>query len=435
MVTLPKNDRSCGWIKILPWRDENYSLSRFIRAKWVIVGAGYSGLSAAITLAENNPNDEIILLEANKAGEGASSRNSGFLLDSTLNDGHLSDNGLSAYKSKYDLNKKSLDVVRDLVKKHQIDCSWNECGKYHVAADLNNEQKLKNFNKILDELNIENQFIDTDELETRLGTAYYKKAVKTKGSVLLQPAALARGMIKALPRNVSLFENTPVLKINHGNPHIILTRNGKVVAENLIIAVNGFMPGLGYKKNRVFPLLLTASLSRPLSRKEQAKMKNIDEWGVLSANPMGATLRYTNDHRLLIRNTVEVSSSLNMDRSKLSIRQKYHLESLRKRFPFLPDDILRYTWSGITCISSNNANIFEQRADNLWMVGCYNGGGIGLATLFGQQIAYKAMDQKNDTIKHIFQRPKPNWLPPQPFLNWGIRLKLAKDRTNAKIEN
>ncbi len=434
MSILPFNNQNCGWIDILKPRTHNAALNRNLATKWLIVGAGYSGLSAALTLAKNLPNDEIILIDANGAGEGASARNSGYLVDSTLNDGHLSDSGLSAYKQKYELNKRGVDLVKQMVDDHSIECGWNECGKFYSSSTFNNREKLQTFTKLLDELGINNKFYEQDKLSQELGTSFYKMAVKVFGGAMLQPAALARGLVDALPQNVKLYENTAVVNIEHGDKHIVTCKGATITADNLIIAVNGYMPSLGIKKHAAFPLLLTASLTRPLTKPEQSQMNNTSEWGVISANHMGATLRYTADNRLMIRNTVEVSATLKLSSEKMQRNIAQHLAGLKVRFPFLDNDIIQHSWAGITCISANNANVFEEIYNKCWVIGCYNGGGIGLGVLFGQEIAYTALNKTTENIRLISARPKPSWLPPQPFLNWGVRLKLANDRRKAKNE-
>ena len=68
------------------------------------------------------------------------------------------------------------------------------------------------------------------------------------------------------------------------------------------------------------------------------------------------------------------------------------------------------------------------------MAGCYNGSGIGVGTLFGEQIAIKASNENSDEIKIIEKRNKPTWLPPQPFLNFGIKSRLFYERLRAKSE-
>ena len=94
------NDKSCGWINDLSPRNNVKLLSRNQECNWLIIGAGYTGLSAARKLSEIYPNQKIIIVDAQLAGEGASGRNSGYLVDTTLNDGFTSNKELSNYKKK-----------------------------------------------------------------------------------------------------------------------------------------------------------------------------------------------------------------------------------------------------------------------------------------------------------------------------------------------
>ena len=94
------NDNSCGWINDLNKRSDIKILNKDKFCDWLIVGAGYTGLSAARKLSELHPNEKIIIVDAQLAGEGASGRNSGYLVDTTLNDGFTSNKELSNYKKK-----------------------------------------------------------------------------------------------------------------------------------------------------------------------------------------------------------------------------------------------------------------------------------------------------------------------------------------------
>ena len=94
------NDNSCTWINDLSPRQNVKTLEKSKNCEWLIVGAGYTGLSAARKLAQIYPNKEIFLIDAQLAGEGASSRNSGYLVDTTLNDGFTSNRDLENYKKK-----------------------------------------------------------------------------------------------------------------------------------------------------------------------------------------------------------------------------------------------------------------------------------------------------------------------------------------------
>ena len=95
-----RNDNSCSWINDLNPRSNIKTLEVNQDCEWLIVGAGYTGLSAARKLSQLLPNKKIILVDAQLAGEGASSRNSGYLVDTTLNDGFTSNKELENYKKK-----------------------------------------------------------------------------------------------------------------------------------------------------------------------------------------------------------------------------------------------------------------------------------------------------------------------------------------------
>ena len=94
------NDNTCSWINDLNERSNLKTLDRDKSCEWLIVGAGYTGLSAARKLSEIHKNQKIIIIDAQLAGEGASGRNSGFLVDTTLNDGFTSNKEFSNYKKK-----------------------------------------------------------------------------------------------------------------------------------------------------------------------------------------------------------------------------------------------------------------------------------------------------------------------------------------------
>ena len=432
---VPKNDPGCGWLNLLPPRSANPALNQTLDCPWVIIGAGYTGLAAARTLAQLRPNDQIILIEAEAAGEGASARNSGYLVDSTLNDGHMSENGLSHYKQKYHLNALGVKTVADFVERYNVDCDWNASGKYHATALEKNETKLRTFSRTLDDCEIANSLIEAPALRTRLGTDFYRMAVHTEGGVMLQPAKLARAMIEALPANVTLYEHSPVLNwTQSGSRHELTTAKGHLIAENLLVCTNGFIPSLGLKRDRVFPLTLTASLTRRLTDSEFQSLGSPKEWGLLSAQAMGATVRLTGDRRIMIRNSAETLWSINMTPAQLTQRVQGHRDGLRKRFPSLPSNLIEHSWSGITCISANSANLFEQLSPTLSVAGCYNGGGIGLATLFGEQLAYQASGAQTNEMDLIQQRPTPSWLPPKPFLHLGVKARLIKDRYLGQLE-
>ncbi len=429
------NDNNCGWIDYSNRRTDIKKLEKDLSCDYLIVGAGFTGLSAARKLGQINKNKKIILIDSQLAGEGASSRNSGYLVDTTLNDGFVSNKDISNYKNKAAIYKLGIKAVKDFIEKYQVDCDWNECGKYFASSRLEDEKKAEKFSNLLNKLNFENLIFHKDELKKRLGTNFYKVGVFTKGGILLHPGKLINAMVKALPDNIILYENTTLLKWRKSNNHIDCTfEKSKIKTKKIIFCTNGFLSNLGIKKRYNFPITLTASMTRPLNEKEFKSIGEPKEWGVLPIRPMGATVRMTKDRRILIRNTAELRNPNVMSKQELNKRTYFHKIGIEKRFPTLEKDIINSSWSGIVCRSGNSSQIFEKIDTNIFVAGCYNGSGIGVGTLFGEQIALMVEEQNSEEISIIQSKKQPNWLPPQPFLNIGIFTRLLFEKIIAKSE-
>ena len=429
------NDNSCSWINDLNPRTNIKTLKSNQNCDWLIIGGGYTGLSAARKLGQLYPNQRIILVDSQLAGEGASGRNSGYLVDTTLNDGFTSNKEIENYKKKAEIYKLGIQSVKKFIKEYQVDCDWNECGKYFASSKVEDKKILINFSETLNKLGFDNKLLNCKDLSKKLGTDFYNIALYTKGGILLHPGKLVRAMIDTLPENVELFENSSLLRWKKNKDFIMsYFKNGNINSKKIIFATNGFLKSLGIKSNYNFPITLTASMTRPLNEKEFETIGRPKEWGVLPVRPMGATIRMTKDKRLLIRNTAEVHNPFKMSKSDLDKRVINQKIGIKKRFPQLPADIIQSSWSGIVSRTRNSSQIFEKIENNIFVAGCYNGSGIGVGTLFGEQIALKASNENSKEIEIIESRDKPTWLPPQPFLNLGIYTKLVYERIRARSE-
>ena len=429
------NDNGCSWVNDLIPRTNIQSLQSNEDCEWLVIGAGYTGLSAARKLGQLYPNQKTILIDAQLAGEGASSRNSGYLVDTTLNDGFTSNKELNNYKKKASIYDLGINTVKKFINEYQVDCDWNECGKYFASSNREDQKILTNFSDTLSKLGFEHNLLSNNELLKRLGTSFYNVALHTKGGVLLHPGKLVRAMIDVLPSNVSLYENSSLL--NWSKQKNIISCNFKnaiINTKKIIFATNGFLKSLGIKSNYNFPITLTASMTRVLTDEEFRSIGQPKEWGVLPVRPMGATIRMTKDRRILIRNTAEVHNPFKMSKKDLDKRSANQKIGIKKRFPQLPDDIIKSSWSGIVSRTRNSSQIFEKVDDNVFAAGCYNGSGIGVGTLFGEQIAIKASNENTKEIEVIEARNKPTWLPPQPFLNLGVKTRLIYERFKARSE-
>jgi glycine/D-amino acid oxidase-like deaminating enzyme len=421
---LPQDDRTNGWSGILPPRQAKPALSGDQSADWVVIGAGYAGLSAARRLAENRPEDRIVLLEAGEAGENASGRNSGFAIDLPHNLGSSLEE-LEGSRRFMRLARAAIAELGETVASAGIDCDWTRSGKYHTAVSPRGvRQVLEPFARELEALGEPHTWIDKDGVAEKLGSAHFTAAVYTPGCILMNPAALTRGLADSLPANVSLFEHTPVTQVDDRNGVQLTTPSGTLRAPKLILAVNGFAERFGFLKRHLLHLVAHASLTRPLSAEEQKRFGVPEPWGLTPANAFaGITMRYTNDRRILIRQGLDYCPSQRFSESARAAVSRQHKALFDARFPMLPEVGIEHTWSGFVCLSRNGAPGFGQVAPNIWVAVCQNAVGVTKGTIGGLLAADLACGRDNPLIADMASLGQPSTLPPRPFLDLGVRAR------------
>ena len=432
---LPVNDNGNGWSKILPPRTPKAALGGKHRCNWLVIGGGYVGLAAARRLAENRPDDSILLLEAGEVGENASGRNSGFAIDlphtTSSNKDELE--GSHRYMA---LARAAIEYHETQIERHRIECDWSQRGKYQTASSRAGiGEYLEPFMQELDALNEPYTWIEKDDLARRLGTTHFEGAVYTPGCRLLNPAALVRGLADSLPENVTLCENTPVIELDPAAPVRAVTPQGEVVADSMILGVNAFAEKFGYYQRRLLPFAANASLSRQLTEAEQAALGCKESWGVTPANAFTSiTMRYTNDHRILVRHNIYYNPKQRESDAFLRATARRHRELFEDRFPMLKGVSLDYTWGGYVCLSQNGAPGFGRLAANVYSSVCQNAIGVTKGTAGGMLVADMACGVDNELIGYMQSLGDPNRLPPQPFCDLGVRARLAWERWQGRHE-
>jgi glycine/D-amino acid oxidase-like deaminating enzyme len=432
---LPADDTTNGWSRIMPPREPKPALAGDQRADWLVVGAGYAGLAAARRLAENRPGDEIVLLEAQQVGEGASGRNSGFAIDLPHNVSNTLEE-LQASRRFMDLGRAAIDYLKDGVKAGGFDCDWARRGKYHSAVSPRGTKTvLEPLVKELEALDEPYRWLDRDALAAEIGTAYHHAAVYTPGCVLMNPAALTRGLADSLPENVTLHENSPVIETDYRNGVRLATPHGSIYAPKMILAANGFASQFGFFRGRLLILAAHASLSRRLTAEERQALGGNDDWGVTPVNAFaGVTLRFTRDRRILIRQRVTHGPSFRRsDADRRAVRQ-HHEVALRRRFPMLPEVSLEHTWTGFVCLSRNHAPGFGRVAPNITAAVCQNAIGVTRGTISGLLAADLANGRDNPMIADLEDLGKPDKLPPRPFLDIGVEARFAWELWSNRAE-
>lgn len=421
---LPKDDKTNGWSAILPERATRPALAKDVKADWVVLGAGYAGLAAARRLAENCPDAHIAVIDAGSAGENASGRNSGFAIDLPHNVGSSLDELEGSHRFMR-LARMAINHLEDVVEKNDIECGWSRAGKYHTAVSHRGTQEvLTPFRQELEALGEPYEWVEGQALRTRLGSPHFTAAVYTPGCVLMNPAALTRGLADTLPENVTLYENSPVTHAEFLNGISLNTPGGSVRAPKMIMAANGFSEQFGMHQQKFLHLVAHASLTRPLTEAER-KIYGVEApWGLTPANAFaGITMRYTDDHRILIRHGLNYRPGQRLKPGEHAHVQRTHKRLFDQRFPGLEGVEIEHTWSGFVCLSRNGAPAFGRSGSNIWSAVCQNAVGVTKGTFGGILAADLATDRENELIADMESLGAPDLLPPRPFLDLGVRAR------------
>jgi glycine/D-amino acid oxidase-like deaminating enzyme len=406
-----------GWAELLPERQICQPLKGSHRVPWVVVGAGLTGLACARRLGELHSDQEIFLLDARCIGQGASGRNSGFVVATSQFSGGVIPSQVENYRRVNRINKTGLDLLNAQVLENAIDCQWRREGFYHTAADYAAIKEYEHFLHYLDILEVDHKLIDKAALHNLLGTDLYQVGIHIADGALVQPAALVRGLADTLPSNVRLFEQSPVLKIEDGTLLTLQLATANVKTDKLILAMNYESTTLGFLRPYITGSTLAGSFTRILDKQELASLGSLNEWGAISLHSGGATLRLTRDHRLSIRNTAEYHGSNLLSDKEMTRRQVIHRAAFDKRFPQLKQVRFEYSWSGVEGISRNGTNFFGRQRKNIYLAGGYNGSGVSRGTAFGTAIADYASGETSQTVSDCLTSAPGAWMPPRPFLD------------------
>ena len=384
-----------------------------------MVGAGLTGLSAARRLAMLNPDETIVLVDAREIGQGASGRNSGYAVQYSQFAGAFDKDLVNEYQRVNRINQAGLSLLRSTVVDNDIKCSWHEDGFHHAAVDDMAILECEHYQDYLQGLEIPHTPLDQDALSERLGSPVYKRGFHVHDGVLLQPAALVRGLADNLPKNVTLFESSPVLTISYDKQITAQFASGRVIADKIILATNYEAPKLGFLNRHLIGSTLSGSFTRVLNTQELQSLGSKRQWGVLSLHGGGATVRLTEDGRICLRNTAEYLGAKLLSDQHLHKRQSIHREAFDRRFPQLQHVPFEYSWSGVEGISRNGTNFFGKQKENVFLAGGYNGSGVTRGTAFGLALADYANGGQSEVITDCLNSKPGTWLPPRPFLDIG----------------
>ncbi|MEW9612834.1 FAD-binding oxidoreductase [Shinella sp. S4-D37] len=430
MQNAPSYKSQSGWNALLPQRRNREDETTTRRFRTAVVGAGYTGLAAARRLAELAPGEEVLLLDSSTIGEGASGRNSGFLL---VNPGEPSANAAGFAKEwatrQMGLAQAGLDWLRSLVSEHSIDCDWDEITPAITAAATPSvEKSVRQTRETYRAWDLNPEEYSRPELSRMLGTEYYRYAIRSLTRALVQPAALHRGLADALPAAVKLRENTTVQSLSDNAPFRIQTNRGEFVADRVFVTNNLHARSLGIARNRMIGIYTYGALTPQLGDDQLALLGAEDSWGVLPGHRMGTTMRKTK-RRLLIRSGDSYEKELGTADARRMLAKLY-----RRRFPRMRSHEFEHVWGGVTAITHNDNYFFGQVKPGMYAsVGC-GGAGVLKGTIQGKLLAEQASGLRSSLLSDRLELGTPTWLPPEPLRRIGATLQIAFEQWQAGRE-
>ncbi|MCX2524741.1 NAD(P)/FAD-dependent oxidoreductase [Larsenimonas rhizosphaerae] len=426
MRPFPLHQRPSGWQSQLPERTPHPPLKGSHRAEVVIIGAGYTGVACARAWQALRPDARVVMLDAEAVGDGSPGRNSGFMLEIALaND--VNDSALAGMRRMNDLSRQAMDSLRQAVADHGIECGLARTGTYRAARGPKGLASIEAYRRFLTASGLAFESLEQGALTERLGTTYYAKGLYSPDCWLVQPAALIRGLVDALPAGITCFEHTPARTVERDGGHWrVQTPEGELTSPHVVLANNAFSRALGADGSRLATIYTYAALTPPLADALRDQTGG-HEWGLLPAHRLGCTLRTTADHRMMIRSFY----SLEREQDNARIAAQLHAR-LTARFPALGDTPFDTVWGGTTGLTYNGAPLWGAIAPGLHVSAGCNGGGIVKGTLLGEALAHQALDVPCADIHGLFGTP--SWMPPAPLRRLGFEAISLKERYKGRHE-
>ncbi|ATU95315.1 NAD(P)/FAD-dependent oxidoreductase [Phyllobacterium zundukense] len=425
---LPAENGRSGWEAISKRAFPVRSLEGNVNADWLIVGAGFAGLSAARRLTQVRPGDQVVVLDAREVAVSTAGRNSGFMIDvpHNLSSGEYASAGADTARAEMAQNRFAIGFAAEIADEFGMSLeTFNRSGKINAAATERGLKLNESFGKSLKANNEPHRYLDAAEMRELAGTSYYIGGLFTPGAVTIQPADYIRGLAGGLSSRVDIFENSPVTSLRRENGNwTAITPRGTVTAPKVILGVNGHIEDFGHYERRLMHIFAYASMTAPfpadgLGRRASGQ----DRWALLPADSMGATVRkFTTDGqaRIAIRTKYTYETTITASPSRMEKMARAHLRSFEARFPGLSGVPFENTWSGRLCLSLNHVPAFGEIDEGLYSACCENGLGTVKSTLAGIMVVNLATGVNSPQLAEFMDNPLPSKLPPEPLAWIGI---------------
>ncbi len=380
------------------------SLKGEVLADVCVIGAGYTGLSAALELA--TAGFKVVVLESERIGYGASGRNGGQVCTgfSSGQQKIVSQLGKDDARKCFALAEESKQLLKQRIKDHKIDCDLN-WGYMHVVPKPHLVDELKAWRDEYAELGVSGiSLLDKAELEKKLGSTIYHGALRESDAGHLHPLnyclGLARAAIKA---GAVIYENSRVTEVDTGNNPSASTAHGRIKAKFMVIAGNAYL-GRTVKSlyGRVMPVASYIIATEPLGE-NRARSLIADNEAVANTNFIVDYYRRSGDHRMLFGGRASYST---FEPPSLATYMRPRMTHV---FPQLKDMKIDYAWGGYIAITSNRVPDCGRISPTVYYAHGYSGQGVALSGLYGKLMAeaIRGTAERFDLLARIRHLPFP----------------------------
>ncbi len=368
------------------------------RADVCVVGAGYTGLSAALHLARAGL--DVVLLDAHRVGFGASGRNGG-----QLGSGQRMDQdglerllGDAEADKLWHLAEDGKALVKSLIADHRIECDLKP-GVAHTAASARDVTDLHRYAEHLERRYGYDQIevMDAAHCHDLCPSPAYKGGTLDWGAAHLHPLNYALGLGRAAASSgVRIFEESHVHHIEEGQPATVQTDKGRVIADHVILACNGYLGGLNRKvAARVMPINNFIVATKPLGA-DAARVLTRDV-AVADSKFVVNYFRLSADGRLLFGGGESYGYTFPADIAAV-VRKP-----MTEIYPHLRDVEIDYAWGGTLAITMKRMPYLARLGPNVLSASGYSGHGVGTATHAGQLMAMAVQGEAEgfDTMARV----------------------------------
>ncbi len=388
------------------------ALQESLVADAVVVGGGFSGLSAALEMAQRGLS--VVLLEAERIGSGASGRNGGqAIVGYASGQGPFEQQlGSADAQRVWDMSLEAIDLIDARIAAHGIDCDRVD-GYVYVADSARKAALLREEMDGLQRRGIEVDWVDGADLPRLINSPRYVAAAREMRSGHLHPLKYALGLARAAQAaGVRIFEHSPVTALQRGSTLVASTAQGQVTARFGVLAGNCMLAEHGPQvapeiAPRIMPVGTYIVGTAPLDPELCARLIPRNA-AVCDNNFVLDYFRFSADHRMLFGGRVSYTTRTPGDLKAL-MRQR-----MGEVFRALRTVPIEFVWGGFVDISMNRAPDFGRLGDNLYYLQGFSGHGVALTGLAGQLVAEAVAGQAGRF--DVYARLKHRRFPGGPLL-------------------